>query len=167
MLATFLEYPAWGERFLAQLEEHGLINTAARAVGTTAKQVERVAENNDEFAEHLRQSLEISNDILEAEARRRAVVGIDKGVYYQGGLVTTEKQYSDTLLIKLLEAKRRQQFGNKIDVTHSAPSTILIRDFTQDIDGNVIDVEFTPIKHTATLAAPQQNPLPVSVHDLC
>ena len=170
MLATFLEYPTWGERFLAELEKHGMLNTAARAVGTTPKQVERYTENNDEFAEHVSQSLEIAADVLEAEARRRAVNGIEKGVYYKGDLVATETQYSDTLLIKLLEAKRRQQFGNKIDITHSAPSTILIRDFTTDQDGNVIDAEFTPIKHTQILAAPQQNPIPpapVAIHDLC
>lgn len=41
---------------------------------------------------------------LESAAIQRAVHGVDKGIYFKGELVATEKQYSDGLLVKLLEA---------------------------------------------------------------
>lgn len=170
MLAHFLDYPDWGDRFLLQLEEHGLLHTAARAVGTTAKQVQRYRDNNAEFDAAVRDALELSTDTLEREARRRGVDGVVKGVYYQGDLVATEVVYSDTLLSKMLDAKRRQEFGNKVDVRHGGSITVMIRDFAQDPEtGEVIDAEFTPVHLTNTLApmpAPPPRTIEISVDDL-
>jgi hypothetical protein len=38
-------------------------------------------------------------DRMAAEADRRAMEGVDKGIYWQGERVATEKQYSDNLLM--------------------------------------------------------------------
>ena len=43
---------------------------------------------------------------LEEEAIRRAVDGVDRPVFFQGKIVGYTKEYSDTLLKFLLEAKR-------------------------------------------------------------
>jgi hypothetical protein len=51
---------------------------------------------------------------LEKEARRRAVDGVDEGVYFKGQLIATEKKYSDTLLSKLLEAADRDKWGKQV-----------------------------------------------------
>lgn len=150
MFDQSLPLPDWTEPFLAELCRHGLIHTAARAVGTTPRQVSKYREGNETFEEYVQQALEESNDILELEARRRAVDGIEKGVYYQGVQVATETVYSDSLLVKMLEAKRKQEFSSRIQVEAYTPPTILIRDFTLTEDNEVIDAEFTPVKLSDT-----------------
>ena len=150
MFDQSLPLPDWTEPFLAELCRHGLIHTAARAVGTTPRQVSKYREGNETFEEYVQQALEESNDILELEARRRAVDGIEKGVYYRGERVDTEIVYSDSLLVKLLEAKRKQEFSSRIQVEAYTPPTILIRDFTLTEDNEVIDAEFTPVKLSDT-----------------
>lgn len=68
---------------------------------------------------------------LESEAHRRAVEGIDKGIYYQGELVNIEKQYSDTLLAKLLDANspkfRKASAGGQTNIKASGPIQVNIR----------------------------------------
>ena len=49
--------------------------------------------------------------MIEAEARRRAVDGVDEPVYYQGKEVGTVRRYSDVLLIFLLKGLRPQRFN--------------------------------------------------------
>jgi hypothetical protein len=68
---------------------------------------------------------------LESEAHRRAVDGVDKGIYYQGEFVAYEKQYSDTLLAKLLDANspkfRKASAGGQTNIKSSGPIQINIR----------------------------------------
>ena len=57
-----------------------------------------------DFAAQWDEALEEGSDLLEAEARRRAVTGIDKPVYYKGKVVGSITKYSDRLLMFLLKA---------------------------------------------------------------
>jgi hypothetical protein len=58
-------------------------------------------------------------DVLEAEAIRRAVDGVEKGIYYKGELVATEVQYSDKLLLEALKA-RNPDYRTKV-TEHQGP----------------------------------------------
>lgn len=109
--------PAWAPAFLAQYQQHGLKATAAKAVGTTTKAVDKLALDCIEFESALLEAEELAADVIEREAYRRAVEGVEKGVYYKGIHMDTEVVYSDTLMVKMLEAKRRRQFGNKTEIT--------------------------------------------------
>jgi hypothetical protein len=51
---------------------------------------------------------------LISEATRRAVHGVEKGVYYRGTLVDTQIEYSDSLLTTLLKA-RVPEFAQQAD----------------------------------------------------
>lgn len=51
-------------------------------------------------------------DILEAEAWKRATVGVDKPVTYQGVVMDTFKEKSDGLMSLLLRGRRRKVFGD-------------------------------------------------------
>ena len=164
MLATYdpddhvaNELPPWADKFFALLAEHGLIHKAARDAGTTAKQVAKYREGNEAFEEYTQQALESSNDILEMEARRRAVDGIEREIYYKGEVVGYEQQYSDTLLVKMLEAKRKQEFATKLNVEHSVAPTVLIRSFDTDPTDptQIIDAEFTPVPLAKATPPPQ------------
>ena len=74
---------------------------------------------SEDFAAQWDEALEEGSDLLEAEARRRAVTGVDKPVYYKGEVVGSITQYSDRLLMFLLRAHRPQKFrdGGKVKQT--------------------------------------------------
>jgi hypothetical protein len=52
---------------------------------------------------------------LQSEAIRRAVEGVDKGVYFKGELVDTEKVYSDGLLQTLLKGRISETYGKEAE----------------------------------------------------
>jgi hypothetical protein len=54
--------------------------------------------------------LEEAADVLLAEARRRAIEGVEEPIMHQGQVVTTVRRYSDLLLIFLLKSARRRDF---------------------------------------------------------
>ena len=56
-------------------------------------------------------------DILEDEAWRRAVEGVDKPVYQGGELVGTVREYSDSLMTWLLRGLRPERYREHVDVT--------------------------------------------------
>ena len=72
--------------------------------------------HSEDFAAQWREALGEGSDLLEAEARRRAVTGIDKPVFYKGKVVGSITKYSDRLLMFLLKAHRPQKFrdGGKV-----------------------------------------------------
>lgn len=58
------------------------------------------------FAEAWEVAVELGTDSLEDEAIRRARVGTDKPVYQGGELVGHVREFSDTLMIFMLKARR-------------------------------------------------------------
>ena len=121
----------WVAPFIAELRQHGLLNTAARVAGVTPRRVAKLREESAEFDYLVTDALEEAADVLEAEARRRAVEGVEKGVYYQGEEVGTETVYSDSLLTTLLKAKRADEFAERKQITGAggAPLTVMVRSF--------------------------------------
>lgn len=71
------------------------------------------------FAEAMAQVVEV----LEDECTRRAVNGVPKGIYFQGGKCGTEQVYSDGLMMFLLRGaapeKYRERTELKGEVTHN------------------------------------------------
>ena len=58
------------------------------------------------YAARFREAEEHAIQALETEARRRAMVGIEKPIFYKGHAVTYVRAFSDGLLMFLLKAKR-------------------------------------------------------------
>ena len=77
-----------------------------------------------EFAEAWNLALEAGNDVLEAEALRRAVEGVDEPIYQGGALVGTVTKYSDTLLALLLKAHLPEKFRERSEVKHTASAEL-------------------------------------------
>lgn len=146
-----LQLPPWVEPFLNQLEATGLLYSSAAAAGTTVRRVRALRETCVEFDEAVTLAEERSHDMLEREARRRAVDGVTKGVYYQGEKVDEEVVYSDGLLTTLLKAKRPDEFAERKQLSGpgGAPLTVLVRTFgtsepaSRSVDA--IDVPFTQL----------------------
>jgi len=104
--------------FLRELAKDGVVSRAAAVAGLTPSTVYEKRRRDPGFAMDWEDAIEEAVDKLELEAWRRAVDGTDKGVYHQGALVATEKQYSDSLLALMLKAKRKAYRDNsKVELT--------------------------------------------------
>ncbi|GAB6853055.1 hypothetical protein [Asaia astilbis] len=104
--------------FLDQLRKTGNASEAARAAGIDRKTAYNWRKNDEQFSDHWTQALEEATDLLEAEARRRAIEGYDEPVLYAGRLIcdaegrpVTRKRYSDGLLRMLLRANRPSNYA--------------------------------------------------------
>lgn len=60
-------------------------------------------------------------NVLEKEAIRRAVVGVEKPVYQQGEMVGTVREYSDTLLIFMMKGERPGKYRDQAKVEVTGP----------------------------------------------
>ncbi len=120
----------WRDVFLQNLREHASVRKACIAAGinrTTAYEArslknaqtgndkgERAAISARAFAAAWDEALEDANDLLEEEARRRAVEGVPRERYDKDGqLISVETEYSDSLLTLLLKANKKSKFGER------------------------------------------------------
>ena len=99
--------------FLEVLQKTGNISQSARTVGFHLGTVYRHRTNDEVFREAWEWAERQAADRLEEEARRRAVDGVKKPIMYQGKQVGTVKEYSDTLLVKMLEAKKPNEYKDQ------------------------------------------------------
>ena len=107
----------WKPAFIEVLRTTGNVTLAAQHAGQSRNQVHDVRQRSKRFAAQWDNALEEATDLLEAEARRRALTGIDKPVFYKGKVVGSTKKYSRPLLMFLLEAHRPEKFrdGGKVE----------------------------------------------------
>lgn len=156
-----LPLPPWVDVYLTELARHGMAQTAAVAAQTTVRAVAKLIEDNSEFAYAVEDALERSADAVEAEVRRRAIDGIDKGIYFQGELVATEKQYSDQLLTLLAKAKRRREFGDKQEITGAGGGPLIVNVRTFAPDGSTLLTDPPSEVRLLDPADPDSEPLDV------
>lgn len=76
--------PKWITRFLDSLASGATVSEAAKAAGISSSTAYKLRGDDADFAEAWRLALEDSADILEREARRRAIDGVEEPVIYQG-----------------------------------------------------------------------------------
>lgn len=108
------------ERFLEAFRANGNITVAAQEVGISRRlHYTWLEEDRDgSYTQAYADATESAADLLEAEARRRAVDGVEEPVgWYKGEPGGTVRRYSDTLLIVLLKMRGRFRDG----VEHTGP----------------------------------------------
>jgi hypothetical protein len=98
-------------RFLAALAESGNVRLSCQAARVGRSTVYAWRDADEKFRGEWDAALEEAVDVLEAEARRRGVEGVEEPVYYQGEKVGAVRRYSDTLLIFLLKGLRPQRYN--------------------------------------------------------
>jgi hypothetical protein len=113
------------ERFLMALAETGVVSTAAEIAGTSRTRVYELRKRDPAFAAGWDEAEERAADALEAEAWRRAVVGVAEPLVSAGKIVRDDhglpiaiRRYSDTLMIALLKARRPEKFKDRQVVEH-------------------------------------------------
>lgn len=125
----------WINTYIDVLRETGLEAQARTAAGVSKKVVEQQLEYDSDFAAAVEDATEMWADTLEKEAYRRAVEGVEKGVYYQGARVDTEVQYSDSLLSQLLKAYRKERYAPELTLKGSGQGgalTVVVRQFADE-----------------------------------
>lgn len=94
------------ERLKDELHKNaGDLFAAVKLVGVSLGFIKQWMKDDDEFKSFIEEARSVGAEVLYSEAIRRAVTGIDKGIYYKGLKVDTETIYSDALLTQLMKAK--------------------------------------------------------------
>ena len=107
--ATFSDFKR--DEFLTHLRETANVSASAKHAGIARAAVYIRRKEDSEFSEAWDEAIEEAVDALEAEARRRAMEGEEREVYYQGECCGTIRHYPDQLLILLLKAHRPQKYA--------------------------------------------------------
>ena len=101
------------ERFLTSLAKTGNVTAAVATAGTSRTRVYELRKADPGFAARWEEAEEIAVDALEAEARRRAIEGVQEPLVSAGKLVRDDdgqpiavRRYSDNVLLALLKAHR-------------------------------------------------------------
>jgi Spy/CpxP family protein refolding chaperone len=115
---------------LEHVSQSGNLRAAAALVGTTQQAVRELARRDPSFADEMQAAwADFRDGILMVEAHRRAVDGVEEGIYYRGVPTTDEhgrpaklRHHSDTLLIRLLEVHDPRFRPHSVqEVKHSQP----------------------------------------------
>lgn len=87
----------------------------AANIGTTTLQDWR--KRDPEFDKQVLDAVERGTDLMEDELRRRALEGVEEGVYYQGVRVDTQVKYSDRLMELAVKARRPHKYRERTELT--------------------------------------------------
>lgn len=106
--------------FLATFRLTGNVTIACQEVGVHRSTIYDWREQDPAFVLAMEQARVEASDLLEEEARRRAVVGTEEPVFGrvgrdQDGEIGAIRRYSDSLLIFLLKGNRPDKFRERIE----------------------------------------------------
>jgi hypothetical protein len=106
-------------RFLAAYARTGTILHAALESGIERRLHYRWLDEDPAYAATFAEAEVAAVEMLEREARRRAVDGVEEPIYWQGQKIDTLRKYSDALLIFLLKAARPDKYRERVDLAHT------------------------------------------------
>lgn len=101
--------------FIDALARTGNVSEAARRAGLSRSRAYQLRRADRAFAGEWEEAIEVAVDRLEAEARHRAVEGIEQPHFHQGRVCGTVRKYSDALLMFLLRAHRPHTYRERSD----------------------------------------------------
>ena len=105
------------KRFLEKYIDIGDITLTAKVTGIDRSTHYKWLEDDPEYQLSFTEADKQAADILETEAYRRAVKGVNKPIYYKGKRCGYVREYSDTLLIVLLKARRPEKYRERHEIT--------------------------------------------------
>lgn len=124
----------WQELFLSSLRDTGSLRKACAAAGITRGAVLKYMEQDTGEAEEFKLNYEHAigefNDSLEEAAYKRAVEGTETPVYNKlGEIVGYKTDFSDTLLVKLMEGNMPEKYGKKLKLSSDVPFSVAVKQF--------------------------------------
>lgn len=132
---TLLTVEKCKKSFLEALRFGSSVTRAAECAGMSRPTVYDWRHSDEEFAKAWDDALESGTDRLEDESFRRAHDGVNRPAFYQGQLICDPlgqpiyiKEYSDTLMCKLLAARRPSVYRERVtEVTvNNATNTVSV-----------------------------------------
>ena len=115
-------HPNWITPFLAALARGSSVVESAAAAGISTTTAYTLRKADADFAEAWRIALEDSADVLETEARRRAIDGIEEPVVYQGQLTPVwERDETGRMVFDVVDLPEPITIGGKEVTTERAP----------------------------------------------
>ncbi len=133
----------WAPVFLEKIMEGSSVNDARLAAGIGQDTLYRRRKNDVDFRAAWQEAGTLGTELLEHEAERRAYHGVKKPVFYKGTECGTVQEYSDTLLIFLLKARKPGMYRDTVG-ENTQPTAVNI---------TVVNVD-----------APKPPPLEVTIH---
>lgn len=121
------------ELFFAYLETSGRIRYSAIMAGMEPWQVSKAVKESQELQERKLDAMKGYCELIDAEIHRRAVDGVDKGIYFNGRKIATEKVYSDRLL-ELLAKANDPKYRDKMQVDANVKAGVLVVQASLDPD---------------------------------
>lgn len=119
-------FDGWTEerrnRFLERLSETANVAMAARSVRKSVSGAYQLRRRDAEFAEAWEAALTTAMDELEALVLDRVVNGVEKPVFYAGKQCGSVRQYSDSLAMFMLRARRPDVYGRVAAVAEEPES---------------------------------------------
>ncbi len=107
-------------RYLAAYAIAGTPTRASQAAGVGVQRHSYWLANDAAYADAFQLASAMAAELLESEARRRALLGYQRPIYQRGVLVGYEQRYSDTLMLALLQANMPAKYGRtSVDHRHS------------------------------------------------
>ncbi len=105
--------------FLKSYAGLGIITAAAQAVRVDRRTILNWRKRDRKFSAAFVEADAQASEVLETEARRRAVDGVEEPIIRDGQVVGTVRRYSDTLLIFLLKGRKPEMYRERFE--HSGP----------------------------------------------
>jgi len=106
--------PEQWNTFFEELAKTGVTAKACRKASISQFTVHYHTYKSPLFALRVKICKEIGAEALEAEAFRRAVKGVKRDIFWQGGVCGTETVYSDMLLTFLLKGAKPEKYKERV-----------------------------------------------------
>ena len=106
----------WKPLFLDTLRGTGNVRLSASNADVARQVAYRARDSSPKFRADWDEALEEARELLEAEARRRAAMGVEEPVFYKGQVVGHIRKYSDNLLMFLLKAHWPEKFRENLSI---------------------------------------------------
>ena len=103
--------------FLTAYAQTGGIQSAAEVVGIDRRRHYNWLREDPHYAERFADAQQQFIELMEAEADRRGVLGVDEPVFQGGNQVGVKRRYSDTLLVFRLNALAADKYRYRSHVT--------------------------------------------------
>ena len=105
------------ETFINMLSEIPNITAVCKLLRVGYTAVNGARKKDPKFDSSVKEAIECGYDMLEEEARRRAVDGVLEPVFFRGEEVGSIRRYSDQLLSQLLKGYRPKKFNPGANVS--------------------------------------------------
>ena len=100
--------------FIKDLKRTCNVTASVLVAGCSRRAIYYTRDRDKEFAEEWDSAVAEATDMLEAEARRRAVDGFEEPVFYQGAVVGAVRKYSDRMLELLLKGHAPEKYKDRV-----------------------------------------------------